>query len=164
MNFLRYRVDVDIQDNNGRTVIHNAVIADDLLVVEKLLTKKANLSLKDNYGRTALHHTQWKGNYQIARWLIASGADMNQPDNSGFNILNYATILGHIKLVVTLVNSGVLMYNKNPKNKKVAEFFKSKEKNLDKLLTSEISDYKMKNALIEVIQNLKKELNEAVKG
>ncbi|MCT7601032.1 ankyrin repeat domain-containing protein [Aliarcobacter butzleri] len=164
VNFLRYRVDVDIQDNNGRTVIHNAVIADDLLVVEKLLTKKANLSLKDNYGRTALHHTQWKGNYQIARWLIASGADMNQPDNSGFNILNYATILGHIKLVVTLVNSGVLMYNKNPKNKKVAEFFKSKEKNLDKLLTSEISDYKMKNALIEVIQNLKKELNEAVKG
>ncbi|MFW2579878.1 ankyrin repeat domain-containing protein, partial [Aliarcobacter butzleri] len=67
VNFLRFRVDVDIQDNNGRTVFHNAVIADDLLVVEKLLSKKANLSLKDNYVRTALHHTQCKGKYQIAR-------------------------------------------------------------------------------------------------
>ena len=40
VNFLKYRVNVDIQDNEGRTAIHKAVIADDLTVVEKLLTKK----------------------------------------------------------------------------------------------------------------------------
>ena len=59
---------MDIQDKDGRTVIHKAVIADDLLVVKKLMIKKANLDIKDNHGRTALHHTQWKGNYEIARW------------------------------------------------------------------------------------------------
>jgi ankyrin repeat protein len=154
---------MDIQDKDGRTVIHKAVIADDLLVVEKLMIKKANLDIKDNHGRTALHHTQWKGNYEIARWLILAGANMNEPDNSGFNILNYAAILGHTRLVITLISSGVLMYNNNPKNKKVAEFFKSKEKILDKLVAAEdISDSKMKNALIEVVTNFKKEINEAL--
>ncbi len=46
VNFLKYRVNVDIQDNEGRTVIHKAVIANDIAVVEKLLTKKANLKSK----------------------------------------------------------------------------------------------------------------------
>ena len=154
---------MDVQDKDGRTVIHKAVIADDLIVVEKLMIKKANLDIKDNHGRTALHHTQWKGNYEIARWLILAGANTNEPDNSGFNILNYASILGHTRLVITLISSGVLMYNNNPKNKKVAEFFKSKEKILDKLVAAEdISDSKMKNALIEVVTNFKKEINEAL--
>ncbi|QKF78780.1 ankyrin repeat domain-containing protein [Arcobacter defluvii] len=162
VNFLKYRINIDIQDNDGRTVIHKAVIANDLTVVEKLLTKKADLTIKDIHGRTALHHTQWHGNYKIARWLIAAGADMNQPDNSGFTLLNYAAIFGHARLVVALVASGVLMYNRNPKNRKVAQFFKDRQKNLDKLVSANISDTKMKNALEEVVENLKKEINEAL--
>jgi ankyrin repeat protein len=160
--FLKYRVDINIQDNDGRTVIHKAVIANDLTVVEKLLTKKANLSIKDIHGRTALHHTQWHGNYKIARWLIAGGADMNVPDNSGFTLLNYAAIFGHTKLVVALIASGVLMYNKNPKNRKVAQFFKEKEKKLEKLIKNSINDEKMQSSLEEVVENLKNEINEAL--
>jgi ankyrin repeat protein len=160
--FLKYRVNIDIQDNEGRTVIHKAVIANDLVVVEKLLTKKADLSIKDIHGRTALHHTQWHGNYKIARWLIAGGADMNMPDSSGFTLLNYAAIFGHAKLVVALIASGVLMYNRNPKSKKVAQFFKDREKKLDKLLANNISDDKMHRALQEVVENLKKEINEVL--
>ena len=162
VNFLKYRVNVDIQDNHGKTVIHKAVIANDLVVVEKLLTKKADLTIKDNHGRTALHHTQWHGNYKIARWLIAAGADINQPDNSGFTLLNYAAIFGHIKLVVALIASGVLMYNRNPKSRKVAQYFKEKEKNLEKLITTNTNDLKMQRALEEVVENLKKEINEAL--
>ncbi len=162
--FLKFRVNVDLQDNEGRTVFHKSVIADDLIVTEKLLTKKANLSLKDKHGRTALHHTQWNGNHKIARWLIAAGADMNIPDKSGFTLLNYAAIFGHIKLVMTLIASGVLMYNKNPKNKKVAKFFKEKEPNLGLLLKNNISDDKMRKALKDVVENLRNEINEALQG
>ena len=160
--FLKYRDSVDIQDLDGRTVLHKAVIANDLTVVEKLLTKKADLTITDIHGRTALHHTQWHGNYKIARWLIAAGADMNQLDNSGFTLLNYAAIFGHARLVIALVASGVLMYNKNPKNKKVAQFFKDREKNLDKLLNTNTNDSKMQKALEEVVENLKKEINEVL--
>ena len=163
VNFLKYRVNINIQDLDGRTVIHKAVIADDLAVVEKLLTKKADLTLTDLHGRSALHHTQWHGNYKIARWLIAAGADMNQPDKSGFTLLNYAAILGHIKLIVALIASGVLMYNKNPKNKKVAQFFKGREKNLDKLINANLNDIKMQDSLKEVAQNLINEINEVLK-
>ena len=162
INFLKYRVNIDIQDNEGRTAIHKAVIANDLTVVEKLLTKKADLTLKDNHGRTALHHTQWHGNYKIARWLIAAGGDMNSPDNSGFTLLNYAAIFGHTKLVIALIASGVFMYNRHPKSRKVAQFFKDREKNLDKLLASNIADNKMKLAVEEVVQNLKREVNEVL--
>lgn len=159
---LKFKVNVDIQDNDGKTAHHKAVIADDLTVVEKLLTKKADLTLKDKHGRTALHHTQWNGNYRIARWLIAAGANMNQPDNSGFTLLNYAAIFGHVRLVVTLIASGVLMYNKHPKNRKVAKFFKERENNLQKLLINNINDDKMQSSLEEVVENLKNEINQAL--
>lgn len=160
--FLKYRVNIDAQDNDGRTVIHKAVIANDLVVLEKLLTKKADLSIRDIHGRTALHHTQWHGNYKIARWLIAAGADMNLPDNSGFTLLNYAAIFGHTRLIVALIASGVLMYNRNPKNKKVAQFFKNREKKIERLLLSNITDDKMQLAFKEVVQNLKKEIDDAL--
>ena len=160
--FLKYRVSVDIQDVDGRTVLHKAVIANDLTVVEKLLTKKADLTITDIHGRTALHHTQWHGNYKIARWLIAAGADMNQLDNSGFTLLNYAAIFGHVRLVIALIASGVLMYNRNSKNRKVAQFFKDRENNLEKLLVTNTNDLKMQKALEEVVENLKKEINEAL--
>ena len=161
---LKFRVNVDIQDKNGYTVFHKTVIANDLGVVEKLLTKKADLTIRDNQGRTALHHTQWNGNHKIARWLIAAGADINQIDKSGFTLLNYAAIFGHIDLAVALIKSGVLMYNKKKKSAKVAKLLKEKEKNLDKLLINNIIDDKMQNALKEVVENTKREINEALEG
>jgi ankyrin repeat protein len=161
---LKFRVNVDIQDKNGYTVFHKTVIANDLGVVEKLLTKKADLTITDNQGRTALHHTQWNGNHKIARWLISAGADINQIDKSGFTLLNYAAIFGHIDLAVTLIKSGVLMYNRKKKSKKVAKLLKEKEKNLDKLLINNIIDDKMQNALKEVVENTKREINEALEG
>ena len=161
---LKFRVNVDIQDKNGYTVFHKTVIADDLGVVEKLLTKKADLTLTDNQGRTALHHTQWNGNHKIARWLIAAGADINQIDKSGFTLLNYAALFGHIDLAVTLIKSGVLMYNRKKKSAKVAKLLKEKEKNLDKLLINNIIDDKMQNALKEVVENTRREINEALEG
>ena len=161
---LKFRVNVDIQDKKGYTVFHKTVMADDLVVVEKLLTKKADLTLKDKQGRTALHHTQWNGNHKIARWLIAAGADINQADNSGFTLLNYAAIFGHIDLVVTLIKSGVLMYNRNKKSKKVGKFLKEKENNLDNLLINNIIDDKMQNAFKEVIENTKQEIAQSIQG
>ena len=171
---VEHKVDLNHRDFDGNTPLMYMVdeglrIEDRTLKayfikrLQNFLKYRINMDVQDNHGRTALHHTQWKGNYEIARWLIRAGANMNEADNSGFNILNYASILGHTRLVITLISSGVLMYNNNPKNKKVAEFFKSKEKILDKLVAAEdISDSKMKNALIEVVTNFKKEINEAL--
>ena len=161
---LKFRIDVTTLDKDGKTVFHKAVIADDLEVVEKLLTKKTNLNIKDKQGRTALHHTQWKGNYKIARLLIAAGADINEPDYAGFTILNYAAILGHTRLVMVLILSGVLMYNHHKKSKSVARFFKEREKNLENLLNANITDSKMRRALEEVTENLKKEIKEVLEG
>lgn len=161
---LKFRIDVNTIDKDGRTVFHKAVMADDLEIVEKLLTKKTNLNIKDKQGRTALHHTQWKGNYKIARLLIAAGANINEPDYAGFTLLNYAAILGHTKLVIVLILSGVLMYNHNRKSKSVAKFFKERESNLDTLLNANITDDKMRRAIDEVIENLKKEINEVLEG
>jgi ankyrin repeat protein len=158
---LKYRTDVNLVDDNGRTILQKAIIADDLEVVEKLmLSKKADITIKDNQGRTALHHTQWKGNTKIARLLIANGARINEPDASGYTLLNYAAILGHIKLIQVLIAHGVLMYNHNKKSKAVTQFFLKNESNLDKLLQIEISDEKMKKGVEEVVYNLKNEIRQ----
>ncbi len=161
---LKFRIDVNTIDDEGKTIFHKAVLANDLDVVEKLLTKKTNLNIKDKQGRTALHHTQWKGNYKIARLLIAAGADVNEPDYAGFTILNYAAILGHTKLVVVLILSGVLMYNHHRKSKSVAKFFRERESNLSTLVNANITDDKMRKAIEEVTENLKKEIKEALEG
>ncbi|AXX93535.1 hypothetical protein CPU12_12835 [Malaciobacter molluscorum LMG 25693] len=160
---LKFRIDVNVTDKEGRTVYHKAVIADDIEVVEKLLSKKANLNIKDNQGRNALHHTQWKGNYKIARLLIAAGADINAVDYAGFSVLNYAAIFGHTKLVIILIASGVLMYNYTKKSRSVAKFFKEREKNLAKLLQGNITDPKMISAIKQVIRNLRLEIHDALK-
>ena len=44
-----------------------------------------------------------------------------------------------------------------------SKFFKDREKNLERLVSANINDTKMKNALEEVVENLKKEVNEALK-
>lgn len=161
---LKFRVEINTVDKDGRTIFHKAVMADDIEVVEKLLSKKTNLDIRDKQGRTALHHTQWKGNYKIARLLISAGADINAADYAGFTILNYAAILGHTRLVVVLIASGILMYNHRKKSKSVAKFFKERESNLDKLINANLTDEKMKRALQEVVDNLKKEINDALEG
>ena len=161
---LKFRIDINAVDINGRTIFHKAVIANDVAVIERLLSKRADLNIKDKQGRTALHHTQWKGNAKIARLLIAAGANMDEPDYAGFTVLNYAAILGHRDLVIQLINSGVLMYNHNRKSKKVAMFFKEKFSNLDSLLTSDITDPKLRDSLNQVITNLKNEVLEVLNG
>ena len=50
----------------------------------------------------------------------------------------------------------------NAKNIKVAQFFKNREKNLDKLVSVNVGDLKMQNALIEVAENLRREINEVL--
>ncbi|MCK9337550.1 MAG: ankyrin repeat domain-containing protein [Arcobacteraceae bacterium] len=156
---LRYRVDINAKDSDGKTVLHKAVIADDMEVVEKLLQKKQNVNERDKQGRTPLHHTQWRGNYKIAHALIRNGADMNIPDAAGYTVLNYATILGHTKLIVILIKSGCLMYNKHKKSKTVTKFFLEKESQLDKILNEPITDIKLKAALTQTVEILKKEIH-----
>lgn len=159
---LKFRIDVNAIDSEGRTVFHKVVKADDIEIIEKLLSKRSDLNIKDKQGRTALHHTVWKGNYKIARLLIAAGSDMNAIDYAGYTTLNYAAILGHTNLVVVLIASGVLMYNRAKKSKSVTNFFLERISNLDKLLQGNITDQKMRDSIAQVITNLKKEINEVV--
>lgn len=156
---LKYRVNINAMDKNGRTVLHKAVIADDFEVVEKLiLSKKLDIAIKDAQGRTALHHTQWKGNTKIAKLLLLNGANINEADSAGYTLLNYAAILGHTQLVQLLISYGVLMYNKNKKSSSVTQFFLKNESNLDKLLQGDITDEKMRSTISEVVRNLKNEI------
>ena len=53
-------------------------------------------------------------------------------------------------------------YNKNSKNRKVAQFFKDREKNLDKMILENSTDGYVKSTLESVVENLKKEVNEAL--
>jgi hypothetical protein len=85
---------------------------------------------------------------------------MDEPDYAGFTVLNYAAILGHTNLVVVLIASGVLMYNHHKKSKSVIKFFLEREANLNKLLSGNITDLKMRNSLQQVVDNLRREIHE----
>src|SRR5574344_610332 len=84
-NFLKYRINMDIKDKDGRTALHHTQWKGNYEIARWLILAGANMNEPDNSGFNILNYTQWKGNYEIARWLILAGANMNEPDNSGFN-------------------------------------------------------------------------------
>ncbi len=158
---LNYKIDINAKDNSGQTILHKAVIAEDLEIVEKLIfSKKINIDIKDNEGRTALYYTYENKDVKIARLLITNGANINETDNSGYTLLNYATILANSKLVQLLIYYGVLMYNPNKKTRIATRFFLENENNLDKLLRDDVLEGRMKKAVQDVVENLKKEINQ----
>ena len=63
----------------GLTILHTAVIANDVQVVEALINRKVNLDAKtsslNNSGLTALHIAVQSENVEIVKLLLSAGAD-----------------------------------------------------------------------------------------
>jgi len=81
---IRWGVDVNAKDHDGRTPLHYVWNRD---IAELLIAKGADVSVKDKYGTTPLHLA---GNKEIAALLIAKGANVNAKNNGGMTPLHYA--------------------------------------------------------------------------
>jgi ankyrin repeat protein/beta-lactamase regulating signal transducer with metallopeptidase domain len=82
------------------------MIARDVLLAERLISKGADVRFKDPSGRTALHAACTLGIQDSAGLLLRSGAEINARDNNGATPLFNAAVNGHGNIIEFLISKG----------------------------------------------------------
>lgn len=94
---------VNITDNQGRSLLHHAVTNGELTVVKALLNAGADVHLADKDGFTALHLAAQYNQEQIAIQLIAAGAIVDARDEQKKTPLHWAAYHGHAGMCIILI-------------------------------------------------------------
>ena len=79
---------IDSENTSKDTLLHMAVLNNDITTVKFLAEKKASLDRKGSMGRTALFMAVDKGYLKIAEFLLQSGCSANTVDYSGKNLMH----------------------------------------------------------------------------
>jgi len=78
-------------DEDGRTDLHYAARDGDLALVERLVSRKADVNLQDRHGWTPLHFAAQALSREVASYLLAHGALVDTQDGHGNTPLFRAT-------------------------------------------------------------------------
>lgn len=125
----------------GRTLLYQAVIAENKAMVALLLAKGANASEAGSVGETPLYGALYHGNKDIVELLLARNADINAQTYQGETPLHLAITRGHNEIVELLIEKGADINVKGIKrltplhlaasrgNKKIVELLLSKKAN-----------------------------------
>lgn len=88
----------DLQDRDGWTLLHHAVVRHANAAVARLLRGLANVYLADRYGRTALALAALYGRMRLARLLVEAGSNCRQRDLANRSPVEVAASQGHTAL------------------------------------------------------------------
>ncbi|XP_065580136.1 26S proteasome non-ATPase regulatory subunit 10-like [Artemia franciscana] len=81
---------VDVLDSDNRTALVDAVIKNQIHVIEYLLERGANPNAKNHKCVTALHFAASEGNLKICQILVSKGATVDALDSDNMTALFYA--------------------------------------------------------------------------
>lgn len=104
--------DVNLQDNNGKTALFNAVEENNIKALKLLTDNKANVNFANvgrdpfySYGFTALHVAAENGYLDCLKILIANGATVDAMDENDNTALNLAARNFHLHCFNFLVEN-----------------------------------------------------------
>lgn len=83
-------ININMQDNIGRTMLMYAVSEGRLNIVKCLLDNGADINVQNIYGSTALAYVIGQDRLDIAKYLTDCGADVTIQDENGRTVLMYA--------------------------------------------------------------------------
>ncbi len=89
----------EIQEPNGLTLLHIAVINGDLDAVKRLVEEKANIETKNRRGYTPLQYALLREHVEVAQYLIESGAVIDEKNSEGATLLHLAAAKGLTEIV-----------------------------------------------------------------
>lgn len=98
-----YPVLVELNDENGRTLLHHAAEAGSWGCVDVLIRKGANINAQDNLGETPLHRALVRNRVVATQVLLNNGANPNLCNFFGATPTLYAAQAGpdHYDLLVS---------------------------------------------------------------
>lgn len=104
--FLRSRVDVETQDEQGWTALTHAAACGHEAVALLLLQNRARVHSQDRNGYAALHWAAFHGHLNIVKLLLEHMADVNIHSKLGWTPLMQAATQGHASIAALLIDAG----------------------------------------------------------
>lgn len=115
--YLGVRTDINLQNAQGETLLHYAIIKGNKAIVALLLEKGFNLLTKNVYGYTALHRAVISNNKDIVAMLLKADANQLFPDKNDEIPLHWAAEAGYSDIVELLLQDAKAGKAKNIQNK-----------------------------------------------
>ncbi|KAK8766810.1 hypothetical protein V5799_006411 [Amblyomma americanum] len=102
------RLNVNAQDSDGDTPLHDAVTKNSLEVIDLLVNAPAiDFTIKNKRGHSALHHAAMKGNNFAVERIISKSPDIiDMKDKEGFTSLHLAALSNSYDVAKTLLTQG----------------------------------------------------------
>jgi len=114
---------VNFIDNNGNTLLHQAIIKKDMKNLEAILKYDFNINHKNNMGQTPLHLATINNSLDIVKKLIRSNAKVTLFDTYGYSALYYANYLKFFNISNYLKSYGASIEIRDFSNKRKLDEF-----------------------------------------
>ena len=93
----------NVNYNSGMgTALMAAIMSGNKVIIEKLISKKADLDQTDTQGKTALIYAAFNNNTEIVQMLIKAGANKKLADKENRTALDYAKLNKNTQLIILL--------------------------------------------------------------
>ena len=93
----------NINYNSGMgTALMAYIMSGNKVIIEKLISKKADLDQTDTQGKTALIYAAFNNNTEIVQMLIKAGANKKLADKENRTALDYAKFNKNTQLIILL--------------------------------------------------------------
>ena len=93
----------NVNYNSGMgTALMASIMSGNKVIIEKLISKKADLDQTDTQGKTALIYAAFNNNTEIVKMLIKAGANKKLADKENRTALDYAKFNKNSQLIILL--------------------------------------------------------------
>lgn len=98
--FLKHKINPNTVDENGQTLMHEAMIKKNMEIAALLKKYKADVNYKDKFGKSPLFYAQMPASID---WLSSNGVKINLTDNQRNTALHYSVMNNNGAIAKTLL-------------------------------------------------------------
>ena len=127
---------INKRGDNGNTLLHEAASANDVVLIEFLIKKGADLEILNDNGYTPLKKAFMRGNMDAFKMLLENGANPTAMDFAGWTLLHAAVCCNEYEAAQMLLKKGADPEAKTIKDGKTVMELASNDKMIKMILAA----------------------------